>query len=75
VNKSGEGLTDVQHADGSVTTDLEGRFQHVVVAREKEDGTLSMSCVDNPKAAAAALGVNPKLLGVDGKVPTVPGQN
>ena len=64
VNKSAEGLTEVQHADGSVTMDLEGRFQHVVVAREAEDGSLSMSCVDNPKAAASAIGVDPKLLGV-----------
>lgn len=66
VNKSADGLSQVQHDDGSVTMDLEGRFRHVVVAREREDGTLSMSCVDNPGAAAAALGVDPKLLGVDG---------
>ena len=65
VNKSPDGLTEVQHADGSTSMDLEGRFRHVVVAREREDGTLSMSCVDNPKAAASALGLDPKLLGVE----------
>jgi hypothetical protein len=62
VNKSADGLTQVQHEDGSMSMDLEGRFRHVVIAREREDGTLSMSCVDNPQAAAAALGVDPKLL-------------
>jgi hypothetical protein len=63
VNKSPEGLTEVQHADGSVSMDLEGRYRHVVIAREAEDGSLSMSCVDNPNAAASAIGVDPKLLG------------
>jgi hypothetical protein len=62
VNKSADGLTQVQHEDGSVSMDLEGRFRHVVVARATEDGSVSMSCVDNPQAAAAAIGVDPKLL-------------
>jgi hypothetical protein len=66
VNKSAEGLKEVQRADGSVSMDLEDRFQHVVVAREREDGTLSMSCVDTPRSAAAATGIDPKLLGVGG---------
>ena len=62
VNKSADGLTEVQHEDGSTSMELNGRFRNVVVAREREDGTLSMSCVDNPKAAASALGVDQKLL-------------
>ncbi|HXS02610.1 MAG TPA: hypothetical protein VN724_18710 [Pyrinomonadaceae bacterium] len=66
LNKSAEGLTETQNADGSTTMDLEGRFQHVVVAREREDGSLSMSCVDNPKQAASAMGIDPKLFGIDG---------
>ena len=73
VNKSADGLSQVENEDGSVTMDLNGRFRHVVVAREREDGTLAMSCVDNPKSAAAALGVDPKLLGVeDTASPTTP---
>ena len=72
LNKSADGLTEVQHEDGSTSMDLEGRFQHVVVAREREDGTLSMSCVDNPKAAASAMGLDPKLLGVESKPVPVP---
>jgi hypothetical protein len=79
VNKSADGLTEVQHEDGSISMDLEGRFRHVVVAREREDGTLSMSCVDTPRKAASALGVDPKLLGVEEnspkRVPTAPQQN
>ena len=65
VNKSPEGLTEVQHEDGSVSMDTEGKYRHVVVAREAEDGSLSMSCVDNPNAAASAIGVDPKLLGAE----------
>ena len=66
LNKSAEGLTEVQNADGSKNMDFQGRFQNVVVAREREDGTLSMSCVDNPRAAAAATGIDPKVFGIDG---------
>lgn len=65
LNKSAEGLTEVQNADGSTTMDLEGRFRHVVVAREREDGSLSTSCVDNPRQAASAMGIDPKLFGID----------
>ncbi|HKU75336.1 MAG TPA: hypothetical protein VJR02_15605 [Pyrinomonadaceae bacterium] len=75
VNKSADGLTEVQHEDGSTSMDLEGRFRNVVVAREREDGSLSMECVDNPKAAASALGIDQKLLEEPKKVPTVPQQN
>ena len=75
VNKSADGLTEVQHEDGSTSMELEGRFRNVVVAREREDGTLSMSCVDNPKAAASALGIDQKLLTEPKTVPTAPQQN
>lgn len=75
VNKSADGLTEVQHEDGSTSMELEGRFRSVVVAREREDGSLSMECVDNPKAAASALGIDQKLLEEPKKVPTVPQQN
>lgn len=74
LNKSADGLTEVQNADGSVSMDLEGRFRHVTVARVNEDGTVTTSCVDNPRAAASALGIDPKLLGVEGtpSAPTKP---
>ena len=63
LNQSTEGLVQVQHADGSVSMDLQGRFQNVTVARMNQDGSLSESCVDNPRAAGAFFGIDPKLLG------------
>lgn len=75
LNKSADGLTQVQHEDGSTSMELNGRFRNVVVAREREDGSLSMSCVDNPDAAASALGIDKKLMSEPKTVPTVPQQN
>ena len=65
LNNSTEGLVEVHHADGSVSMDLQGRFQHVMVARIEADGTLTQSCVDNPEAAASFFGIDPQLLGVE----------
>jgi Tfp pilus assembly protein FimT len=62
VNQSTEGLEQVQHADGSVSMDLKGRFQNVTVARVNQDGSISQSCVDNPQAAGAFFGIDPKLI-------------
>jgi Tfp pilus assembly protein FimT len=62
VNQSTEGLVQVQHADGSVSMDLEGRFQNVAVARVNKDGSVTQSCVDNPQAAGAFFGIDPKLI-------------
>lgn len=57
-----DGLTQVKHADGSVSMDLEGRFQNVTVARVTEDGAIEQSCVDNPRAAAKFFRIDPKLI-------------
>ncbi len=65
LNRSTEGLVEVQHEDGSASMDLQGRFQNVEVARINEDGTLSQSCVDNPQAAASFFGIDPQLLGAE----------
>jgi hypothetical protein len=64
-NRSTDGLVEVHHADGSVSMDLDGRFQNVAVARVEEDGTLTESCIDSPEAAAAFFRLDPKLLGVE----------
>lgn len=72
LNKSTEGLVEEHNADGSVSVDLKGRFQNVTVARENKDGTLSQSCVDSPRAAAAFYGIDPKLL--EPAQPTNPNQ-
>ena len=60
VNQSSEGLVQVQHSDGSVSMDLEGRFQNVTVARVNKDGSVTQSCVDNPRAAGAFFGIDPR---------------
>ena len=65
LNQSTEGLVEVHHADGSVSMDLQGRFQHVMVARTEADGTLTQSCIDTPEAAASFFGIEPQLLGVE----------
>lgn len=62
VNQSTDGLVEVQHSDGSVSVDLQGRFQNVTVARVNKDGSISQSCVDNPRSAGAFFGIDPKLI-------------
>lgn len=64
VNQSTDGLQQVRHADGSVSMDLEGRFQSVAVAKRDENGNVVQSCVDNREAAAAFFGIDPQLVGV-----------
>jgi translation initiation factor 1 (eIF-1/SUI1) len=50
-NKATEGLVEEKHEDGSVSVDLQGRFQNVVLAKRNDDGTVAASCVDTPEAA------------------------
>ena len=64
VNQSSDGLQSVLHADGSVSVDLQGRFQNLAVLKRNADGTLTESCVDNPKAAAVFFEIDPQLVGV-----------
>ena len=54
-NKSTDGLVQVQHADGTVEMDLQGRFQNVMLAKKNDDGSVSQACVDTPEAANAFL--------------------
>jgi len=62
LNRSTEGLEEVHNADGSVSMDLKGRFQNVVLGRVNEDGTTERTCVDDPRAAAEFLGIDPQLI-------------
>lgn len=61
VNQSTEDLASVHHADGSVSVDLQDRFQNVTLARKNEDGTISQTCVDNSQSAAAFFQLDPQL--------------
>jgi hypothetical protein len=72
VNQSTDGLTAVQHPDGSVSIDLDGRFQNVTVAKKNSDGTITQGCVDNRGAAAEFFGLDPRLLGVESKTSAAP---
>ena len=63
VNQSTEGLVQIHRADGSVSMDLQGRFQSVLLAKKESDGTVSQSCVDNVDSAAAFFEIDPALLG------------
>jgi hypothetical protein len=49
-----EGIEQVFHPDGSVSADLQGRFQSTAVARIGEDGVVSI-CIDSPEGAQHAL--------------------
>jgi len=60
LDKSTDGLVEVHHNDGSVSMDLEGRFQNVAVARINKNGIVEQSCVDNPGAAAKFFGIDRK---------------
>jgi ribosomal protein L25 (general stress protein Ctc) len=54
-NKSTEGLVEVRNADGSVSMDLQGRFQNVTIAKRNDDGSVSTACVDTPEGATSFL--------------------
>ena len=64
VNQSTDRLQAVRHADGSVSLNLEGRFQSVALAKRDENGNVVQACVDNRQSAAAFFGIDPQLLGV-----------
>ena len=73
-NQSTEGLKPVQHADGSVSIDLDGRFQNVVLGRRNLDGSIAQGCVDNSQAGAAFFGIDPQLVGADARPANGPGK-
>jgi hypothetical protein len=61
INQSTEGLTEIHHSDGSVSLNLEDRFQNVSVAKVT-NGRLSQSCLDNPQSAGVFFSIDPKLI-------------
>lgn len=63
-NKSTDGLAQIRQANGSLSMDLRGRFQDVVIAKKNDDGSVNQACVDNPQAASTFL--------KNQQVPTVP---
>ncbi len=55
LSQSSEGLEVVELPDGTLTMDLEGRFQEVIVATIAPDGTVRVGCVNRPGQVQAAL--------------------
>jgi Tfp pilus assembly protein FimT len=62
LNKSTDDLVQVQESDGSVSVNIDGRFQNVAVAKTNDDGTITTGCVDNTKAAGEFFGIDPQLM-------------
>ena len=59
LSRSSEGLQVVELPDGTLTMDLQGRFQEVVVATISPDGTVRIGCVNQPGQVKAALAPKP----------------
>lgn len=71
INKDSKDLVPVTEPDGSISIDLQGRFQHVTVAKVNENDSVSQSCVDNPKAAGEFFEIDSELIKT-GKESTTP---
>ncbi|MGH7342904.1 MAG: post-PEP-CTERM-1 domain-containing protein [Candidatus Rokuibacteriota bacterium] len=55
IDHSSEGLVEVHHPDGSVSVDLQGRFQEFATVRIGQDGKLVFQCVDGRDNAERLL--------------------
>jgi len=55
LDHSSAGLVEVHHPDGSVSVDLQGRFQEFATVRIGPDGKLVFQCVDGAENAERAL--------------------
>ena len=64
LNRSEEGLTELPSRNGTVALDLQGRYQHIYIARTNPDGSVSVGCVSDWASAKAFLE------GAPGGVPT-----
>ena len=55
VDHSAAGLVEVHHPDGSVSVDLQGRFQEYATVRVGPDGKLIFRCVDGQENAKRSV--------------------
>ncbi|SRR6266581_78113 len=55
VDHSAAGLVEVHHPDGSVSVDLQGRFQEYATVRIGPDGKLIFRCVDGEENAKRSV--------------------
>jgi hypothetical protein len=54
LRRDSEGLVEVRHADGSVSIDLQGRFQNVSILRIDENGK-TVVCTEHAECAGHVL--------------------
>ena len=59
ISRSGAGLTEVHHPDGSVSINLQGRFQAFVIARIGADGKPAYGCFEDGAALRRSLQTRP----------------
>lgn len=59
LSRSSEGLVFQRAPDGSVSVDLQGRFQNVSVARIDADGEIRTGCVTSHESLAEFLAAHP----------------
>jgi len=50
ISRSGDGLVEVRHSDGSVSLNLQDRFQEFATVQVGPGGKLIYGCVDDEKA-------------------------
>ena len=65
-NQETDGLVQEKRDDGTVSVDLQGRFQNVTLAKRNDDGSVSAACVDTPEAAGAFLNSREKTTTITG---------
>ena len=59
LSRSQAGLVEVHHPDGSVSIDLQGRFQEYAIGHIGPDGRPSLQCLDDRDALKRALATPP----------------
>lgn len=55
LRQDSDGLVSRVRADGALTVELDGRFQHAIVVRPKDGGGRELACFDDADAAVAFL--------------------
>lgn len=65
INQTTDGLVEVKQDDGTISMDLQGHFQNVMLAKRQSDGTVTEECVDNLESAANFFEIDPKLVGIN----------
>ncbi len=60
LRRPSQGLPGTTNANGRASLDLQGGFQHAVIAQKNEDGTYSVICTDSIDRATEVFARNPR---------------